>query len=254
MFTGFLVACKKQQGEPLSVRFTFDPPTVLAGTHSIRVQDLRFYVHDVELLHKSAEVSQWQALTLTQDNWQNDQVALLDLSSANRNAALRGRVGKATYSGIRFTVGVPFALNHGNVLTAQAPLNRGDLFWAWSSGYKFLRLDLNANEVAGDSRDWSFHLGSTGCSSASALRPPSGPCAQPNRMRVELLNFDPQQQTIALRLDAIVAAMTASEFKACTGDYQSKSCAAVYALTGLSADGECPGDICAAQSLFVVKP
>lgn len=253
MFTGFLVACQKQQGKPISIRFAIDPPTALAGTHSIRVQDLRFYVHDVELLNNSEEGS-WQPLALTNDNSQNEQVALLDLTHANSNTALKGFANKATYSGIRFTVGVPFALNHGNALTAKAPLNRGDLFWAWSSGYKFLRLDLMASDAQYESRDWSFHLGSTGCSSASALRPPSAPCAQPNRMRVELLNFDPQQQSIALRLDTIVAAMAASEFKACTGDYQSKSCVSVYALTGLNAGGECPNGICAAQSLFAVKP
>jgi uncharacterized repeat protein (TIGR04052 family) len=150
--------------------------------------------------------------------------------------------------GVRFSVGVPFDLNHSNPLTAAAPLNRTELFWSWQLGYKFLRVELTDDQHAS-----AFHLGSTGCSSASALRPPQQPCAQPNVMRVELRGFDPMTQPIRVQTAALVAALKQTA-QACTGEYEREpACAAALATTGLDAkSGVCAGadGLCSDQQLF----
>ena len=148
--------------------------------------------------------------------------------------------GVAAYSGIRLTIGVPLELNHTNPLAAAAPLDRGEMFWSWQSGHKFLRADL-----ADAGHEWAFHLGSTGCSSASALRPPAQPCAQPNEMRIELRG-DPLRNVIRFRMETLLAAARAASYVVCTGDYLvDPACKDAYAATGLQ-----PGT---PQSLWVLQ-
>jgi uncharacterized repeat protein (TIGR04052 family) len=246
--TGFLVAC---QGQPDTVSIRFAASKL--PTPGIEIRDLRFYVHQVELL---TDAGQFQGVNLAAiAPWQSERVALIDLASAAGNRAVQGVVDRgnqprARYIGIRFTVGVPFELNHANPLIAAAPLDRTDLFWNWNSGYKFMRVDLGERE-----RDWSFHLGSTGCSSESALRPPASPCAQPNTMRIEVRGFDPSQQPLYLNVNELANAMHAANFAACTGDYQhNAACAGAYSKTGLDVlSGQCEAGVCKSQSLFGVE-
>ena len=101
-------------------------------------------------------------------------VALLDLAgdpSTPRRLAIDGTVegGAGAYSGIRLTVGVPFELNHANPLAAAAPLDRGEMFWSWQSGHKFLRADLArcGSRVVVPSRQHGLQL-RLGVASASA--------------------------------------------------------------------------------------
>ena len=233
-----LVACSPRE-EAVQLRFTLTDPTV---------HRLQFYVHDVQLLSEGGA----QPLALDERApWQSDRVALLDFSSeaAARNT-VEGHAPGARYTGVRFAVGVPFDLNHQNQLTASAPLDRGEMFWSWQSGYKFLRLDLAAGE-----HQAAFHLGSTGCSSASALRPPQEPCAQPNVIHVELTGFDPSTQPIVVKTAEIAAAVAQGASAACTGDYSRPHCARAFAVTGLNLEsGMCASDAstCTAQRLFEI--
>lgn len=89
---------------------------------------------------------------------------------------------------LKFSLGVPFSLNHDNPLIAPSPLNVSEMFWSWQLGHKFLRLDSHS--------DFAFHLGSTGCKSDSKLRAPSKPCDKPNRFDFILESFDPNQAII----------------------------------------------------------
>ena len=203
----------------------------IAGDASA-VRSLQFYVHAIELLDEHGKPQPFR-LAAAQP-WQNEHVALLDLAgdpSTPRQTRIVGQVAGGSdvvYSGIRMTVGVPFELNHANPLSAAAPLDRGEMFWNWQSGHKFLRADL-----AVDGHEWSFHVGSTGCSSASALRPPAQPCAQPNEMQLELKG-DPLHGVVRVRLDSLIAAARAANYAVCTGDYQvDPACKDAYAATGL---------------------
>ena len=243
-----ICACTPHGDDSVTVQFR-----LLNGSDGM-VRDLRFYVSDIELLDEAGRA---YPLSLRSDQqWQSDRVALIDMIGENNNISIRGELARATLSGaelsgaalsgIRFTVGVPFELNHVNPMTAAAPLNRGDLFWSWQSGYKFLRVDL-----ADAAREWSFHLGSTGCVSASALRAPESPCAQPNRVKVELRGFDPTREPILVRVDELFTSMHAPESGTCTGHYaHDPGCADVYSKTGLRPrDGQCE-TACSSQRLF----
>jgi uncharacterized repeat protein (TIGR04052 family) len=235
--------CSNGEPDRVTIRFGI-------STADARIADLKLYVHDIELLDEN-HGSHLLALT-SMAPWQNDRVALLDLAGAGeQSTTVTGTVAAPAkrYSGIRFTVGVPLELNHGNPLTAPAPLDRGDMFWAWQSGHKFLRADL-----AGDAHEWSFHLGSTGCSSASALRPPQHGCAQPNLIRVEL-EGEPLHSTVRLRVDRLAAAMRAADFITCTGDYaRDPACTAPFTLTALRAEsGTCAGASCGGQQLWTLE-
>lgn len=215
---------------------------IVAGEHAT-VRSLQFYVHAIELLDEHGKPHPFRFAAAAP--WQNERVALIDLagdSATARHARVQGSVEgpAAAYSGIRLTVGVPFELNHANPLAAAAPLDRGEMFWNWQSGHKFLRADL---AVAG--HEWAFHIGSTGCSSASALRPPAQLCAQPNEMRIELKG-DPLHGVVRLRLDSLIAAAQSANYVVCTGDYQvDPACRDAYAATGLQ-----PG---IPQSLWVLQ-
>lgn len=214
---------------------------------------LQFYVQAIELIDEHGKPEPFRFVASTP--WQSERVALIDLAgdpSTPRHSAVQGTIDGAVgkvYSGIRLTVGVPFELNHGNPLAAAAPLDRGEMFWNWQSGHKFLRADLG---VAG--HEWSFHLGSTGCSSASALRPPAQPCLQPNEMRIELKG-DPLRNVVRLRLEPLIAAAQAANYVVCTGDYaHDPACKEAYATTGLQPEtGACADGRCTQQSLWVLQ-
>lgn len=239
-----LAACARH--DSVHVRFT-------VGPGAAAIKRLQFYVSDVELLQGDGTASRL-ALTAASP-WQAERVALIDLIGAQseRHAALIGSAPRGSYTGVRFSIAVPFDLNHANPLTALAPLDRPELFWNWQSGYKFLRLELTDDQHAG-----AFHLGSTGCSSASALRPPLSPCASPNAMRIELRGFDPTRQSIEVRVADLVAALGEGNHPACTGDYQTvQACFTAYLLTGLDVDtGKCVdgNSVCVSQRLFAVAP
>lgn len=124
---------------------------------------------------------------------------------------------------LTFEVGVPFVINHQNPLHAKAPLNRSDMFWSWQLGYKFLRLDL----VSDDGQRWAMHLGSVGCDSSSAVRSPVAACAQPNRSKVQLYNYQPGQ-ALELHLDQILIAQAEQVPSRCMGDNTNPSCERAY--------------------------
>lgn len=237
----------------VAVRFELDDSGIVhqGGRPSIAVRNLQFYVHDLDLRDANG---QWRRLMLPNADQRDARVALVELGKAPSLAQVRGRIADgdgAPYSAIRFTLGVPFDLNHANPLTAAAPLDRSELFWSWQLGYKFLRADLADGE-----REWSFHLGSTGCVSASSVRPPSAPCAEPNRVRIELEGFDPTRAPIRIQLGELVNAMREANHESCTGGYASTpACAPPHARTGLNAaTGACADAICRSQRLFAAAP
>jgi uncharacterized repeat protein (TIGR04052 family) len=232
----FLASCGAGT-TPVEIRFG------IADADAASIRSLQFYVRSIELIDEHGKPAPFRFAAAAP--WQNERVALIDLagdSATPRHASIQGTVpgGARTYSGIRLTVGVPFELNHANPLTAAPPLDRGEMFWSWQSGHKFLRADLAVAD-----HEWAFHVGSTGCSSASALRPPAQPCTEPNEMRIELPG-DPLRGVVRLRLQPLVAAAQSANYVVCTGDYQvDPACKDAYAATGLQ-----PG---VPQSLWVLQ-
>ena len=127
-----------------------------AESSQIEVQDLRFYVSNLRLLNAAGEEV---PLALTRDGqWQYENVALLDFEdgsarcaesgNAAMNTQVTGTVPEGEYTGLVYTVGVPFALNHADVATAPAPLNVSSMWWNWQAGYKHMRIDLMSHSAA----------------------------------------------------------------------------------------------------------
>lgn len=115
----------------------------------ITPSDFRFYISEIELIDNHGN---FVPLELDQDGiWQYRNLVLLDFEDGtgpcrNGNIGLHdqvsGKVPKGKYRGIRFTLGVPFNLNHGDPTIALPPLNLSSMFWTWQSGYRFLKIDM----------------------------------------------------------------------------------------------------------------
>jgi uncharacterized repeat protein (TIGR04052 family) len=180
-----------------------------ASATTVTITDFRFYVHGVEL--RDAASGDWVAVALTQDGlWQHQDVALLDFEdktgncgngTTETNARVVGQVPAGSYDGLRFKLGLPFELNHGDAATAPSPLNLTGLFWNWQGGYKFLRVD--SLPVGADS-PFNLHLGSTGCDGD----PSTGAvvsCSRPNVTSIELAPFDLAASVAVADYAAVIA-------------------------------------------------
>lgn len=223
-----------------------------------RFLDFRLYVHDVRLM--TGEVS--TPLALDQDGvWQLEDLALLDFEdksgtcgngTEDTNTQLHGVAPAGVYDGLRFKVGVPFALNHADVTTAQSPLNLSGLFWNWQGGYKFMRVDT---EVEGRAGPFNFHLGSTLCDGD----PTTGgvtQCDYPNVIEVSLTGFDPREKAVVIDYAALVADVDLSTDSGmapgCMSSPRDNECVSTFATLGL--DIETGRQDPAAQRVFSVAP
>lgn len=226
-----------------------DIGTAKAG---LRFQDLRIYVSAVKLIDASGRAV---PVTLTPDDqWQSDQVTLLDFEdgsgNCNGNAAtnrvVRGTVPAGDYRGLIFEIGVPRAVNHQDPTLAAAPLNVTALTWPWRVGYKFTTIDLQTSGGAGGpnaATGFSIHLGSTGCGEGSPMTPPSAPCTNPNRPSYRLDGFDPAKSTVILDIGALLAGtdITVNAPKSASGCMSfpgDGDCVAIFDRLGLPFDGK----------------
>lgn len=231
--------------------------------------DFRFYVSEVALIDATGNTV---PLTLEQDGqWQYENIALLDFEDksggcANGTVEINDRViGTAPagdYTGLQFTVGVPFELNHADATLAPSPLNLTSLWWNWQSGYKFARIDLSLQNQMGmlpdqavkhegshdsphgeeqSSQAFFIHLGSTGCESAERDQSPSS-CSNPNRSTVTLTEFDPSQNVVVADLAALVANTDLSSNQpntapGCMSAPDDRDCAGIMNALGLPFNG-----------------
>jgi uncharacterized repeat protein (TIGR04052 family) len=162
-------------------------------------QQLQFYIYGVEV---NTRTSGWQPWGMTTNSNQASNVALLgetcneNQEVSNWKLELEPFDSSVEITDIRFTLGVPFELNHLNPLTQPSPINDSSMFWGWRGGHKFMRVELVSQDD-----DWLFHLGSTGCKSLSPVRAPKNECLHPNRVKVSLPFTD---TTLALKFDLAV--------------------------------------------------
>jgi uncharacterized repeat protein (TIGR04052 family) len=262
-----LAACSSDEPGDQAVAITFRPQVGNAafscattytdiGTTASDVQltDFKLYVSDVKLVTASGAE---EPVTLEQDGeWQRDNVALLDFDNGTGNCAgstetnyqVVGTVPAGTYTGIKFTMGIPFALNHGDVATAAAPLNSTDMFWVWNAGYKFLRVDLT---TTGQPDGVFVHIGSTGCNGAAPSSPPTS-CGFPNRPTVTLTGFNAADDVIVVDPKAILAGsdvnVDTGDEPGCMSSQTDPECVPIFSRIGLPFDGAPAG----VQQLFRV--
>ncbi len=227
-----------------------------ASQTTITPVDFRFYVHDVTLL---ASDGSEEVVSLEQDGiWQRDNLALLDFENGSgpcvngttaTNVSVRGTVPAGTYTGVRFTLGVPQSMNHADQTTAAAPLDLTALFWSWNAGYKFARIDHTS---AAQPEGWFVHLGSTGCAPGGDPTVPATSCANQHRPTFEFTSFNWETQEIRADYGTLLQAsdLTANTgAKGCMSFPGDPECPVVMNNFGLAYEGSQPSG----QSFFSVR-
>ena len=235
-----LFACRPPPETPVGLAFDLRSSRASEAT-------LRFYVSGLSMIDAAGLPVPVRLDPVSP--WQNETTALVSFAGdsggfdATDNRVVSGQVAPGRYAALEFNLGVPFERNHGNPLAAPPPLNVPSMFWTWQTGYKFLRLDVG--------NEWSFHLGSTGCVSPSAVRPPATPCRQPNIARVRLAVKAGSDATIVVDLDSLLAGIDTSTQDNCMDAYaERQACRALLATLGIDPDtGDCV-DGCAGQTVF----
>ncbi|MBK6715326.1 MAG: metallo-mystery pair system four-Cys motif protein [Burkholderiales bacterium] len=204
-----------------------------SGSVNAVIQDLRFYVSNLALINdKGATVK----VTLDSNAFQltsgDNTLALVDLEDdtgacagdSALNVKITGTVPIGTYTGAKFTLGVPAALNHLDVsaTTTQAPLNNNDMYWSWTTGYKHVKIEINPDNAAApgtftsaivksgaatgaNNTSFFFHLGDTSCTVPAGGSAASATCASVNTRDIHFHDFDATKKRIAVDLKALFA-------------------------------------------------
>ena len=175
-----------------------------ASSSTIEARDVRFYVHDVQLVTADGEAVD---LSLDSDNAFQLQypradgstggVVLLDFTdmssdwcSERGTGATRGfvsgRAPEGDYTGVRFTVGVPEEVNHVDGAVSEAPLNAYGMQWTWASGYRHMKVDVVATTGDKVKESYSFHPGAQGCESSTGDVAGPYDCTMPLHAPVDL--------------------------------------------------------------------
>lgn len=219
--------------------------------------DLRLYAHRFRLVTADgAEVP----VELTQDGaWQLDDLALLDFEDGSStceeggtketNTQVVGTVPAGKYTGVRFTLGVPFEKNHMDPAQAPSPLNVSSMYWVWLAGRKFVRIDGRTSGL-GMGPGFLVHLGSMGCAGMDPNQSPEVECASPNRAEIEVLDYDPDTGVIDVDVGELLAevdidANTPDTAPGCMSAADDPECASILPRLGLPL-----GDVPAGQALF----
>lgn len=223
----------------------FGPLGTPAVTATLR--DARLYVQDIALIDTTGTAV---PVTLPANDWQQPGVALIDLETggpdcagtAATNPVIRGTLPARTYSGLRFTVGVPETLNHTSVEVTPAPLDVVAMNWSWQAGRKFMKVEVTptggvTKPDGAKTATWFLHLGSTDCTGNPA-QGGAVTCQRPNRLPVTLPAFDPARQAVALDLTALFTGtdLTRDQGGAvgCMSGPTDPDCPAVFGTLGLS--------------------
>ncbi len=228
-----------------------------------KLADARLFVSELELKNSDGT---WVPLVLNSDDWQHENVALLDFEdgtgackdsgSAETRKSVLGKIVPGEYTTLRFSLGVPFELNHIDNATAPAPLNTPGMYWVWQGGYKFARVDWLITD--GDVPRSNIHLGSTGCDSAAPTAPPEERCKKPNMAKLELPITDFKNIKIAFDLETLIAKtdMSTNVMDSPPGCMSSPmdgvDCEAIYSSLGMSFEAGACDDNCSKQSAFSV--
>ncbi len=213
-----------------------------ATSSTLTLQDFRLYISDVRLV--AADGSEVPVALDQETPFQTEDLALLDFEdgsggcesgTAEINTRITGEVPEGDYTGLRFVLGVPFDLNHGDAALAPSPLNLSSMFWSWNGGYKFLRVDARS---AGLPDGLRLHLGSSGCD-MNGDGAVTG-CANPNRPEVTLAAFDVDADTVKVDIAALLAgsdidANAADTPPGCMSTLEDADCGPIFESLGLGA-------------------
>jgi uncharacterized repeat protein (TIGR04052 family) len=172
-------------------------------------KDFRFYVSNVRLVDAAGAEA---PVTLDSSFWQGYGVALLDFEDGTgnctggtleTNTAVHGTVAAGSYVGLKFDMGVPTASNHLNYQAANPPLSNSAMYWSWTTGYKFIKVDGLINRATPFT--FNFHLGSTGCALATPGDFSTASCTTLNVPAASFPAFDAGTQAVAFDIALLFA-------------------------------------------------
>jgi uncharacterized repeat protein (TIGR04052 family) len=235
-----------------------------------QLMDLRFFVANVRMVRRngSSEPVELRGLPRYQERRGKHGVTLIDLENATgacadgtpgTNGLVRGRVHHGKYVGVRFTLGVPFALNHTDSPSAPAPLNSTAMAWSWQFGRKFTKIEVT--DPAAPTGTWSepafmVHVGSTDCTGNPATGE-AVKCGAPNRASVRLRRFNPKREKVAVDVKALLAGnditVNRSDAPGCMSGPTDPECEGVFGAIGVDWHVDGSGDGTSAgrkQTLF----
>ena len=214
---------------------------------SAQLQDLRFYISNVQLIRSDGSTVALSLASTDNNNYAGaDSVSLITLSQkgvgactagAALNTAVLGHVPPGHYTGVTMTLGVPFALNHLNATDPATPavlrsdVNPG-MAWNWRGGRKFTKIELQATEAGNPVT--LLHLGSTGCVGDPANGVAISSCSAPNRVALTFTSFNPATQALAVDVASLVAGVDLSKSNSCMSSPTDAGCASAFASLSLN--------------------
>ena len=229
------------------------------GESTVTPLDFRMYVHDVALIRGNGE--RVPLIVPDDGQWQRDGLVLLDFEdgtgacmtgSPNTNLAIHGTApAHSDYTGVEFIVGVPTVMNHLDGATAPAPLNAQGLWWSWSGGYKYIRLDMRPTAQ----QEFFYHLGATSCDGSVT---DGFDCAFANLAPIRLDGFDADADEIVIDAATVLAGVDVDRvpdgktdsLPGCMAFPGDPECPAMMAPLGLGYETDTPA---AAQTLFTLR-
>lgn len=254
--------------------------TYMLGSPASKTQvaDLRFYVTNVQVLTKDGKSL---PVTLSENEYQQPDVALIDLEKATGACADRGDAlfnnqlvgmvkGKFDKQyqqddlvGISFDVGVPFEKNHTqpNDPKTKAPLDVMGMAWSWQIGRKFAKIELKpeaqvSNSDGTTAKIYNMHLGRTGCKGdgkGDATKGDIPTCDKDNIVNVSLSDSQSplSTSTVVMDLAPLYANSDITKNKSgatgCMSFAGDEDCAALFLPLGLDV---VTGKASGSQSLF----
>ena len=236
------------RGEPLRCDALYEKIGVSGST--LQLLDFKAYVRGVALVRENGDR---HPLVLEQDgHWQRETVAMLDFEDGTGTCntgspELRTEVVGYVrdfddYTGVEFTLGVPPELNHRNVEWVDPPLNVPSMWWSWTHGYRFLRLDVRS----GGNRPYVFHVRAAGCTGTPDI---GVKCSAENQGTIFLEGFVPGQSRVVFDVAALFAH---TDFESsgdgmtdlvagCLSSAGDPECASLFAQIGLGSGPTAPG-------------
>jgi len=150
-----------------------------AGGDSVWFTTIRFYLSETALIDTLGGLVPLEGddhvHKVAHDETPN--IWLVDFGSAEfvngyYRVMVKGEPGK--YRGIKFSVGVPYDLNHRDASLQDPPLGpNSGMYWSWNPGYIFHMMEGKADS-SGTAIDFAYHLGTDNRKVTASLATLSG--------------------------------------------------------------------------------
>ncbi len=144
--------------------FYFDSIYKTRAGETYAINNLKFFLSDIAFSRSDIAERSAQSVAAVHGVYLADFTETTgDTMPGKLRYKARFEMQTGAYSDIRFNIGIPRSLNHGDPTQAPSPLDIGntDMFWQWNSGYIFFLLEGKSNyaedsivhiAVGGDSR------------------------------------------------------------------------------------------------------